>query len=96
MTGVTAKGNIFGIASCIAFIVSAMIFYHVQKNVLFMYPGWDLAFGSASFVGVVLAITGIVKALLTKRFPIFSVIGIVLNIAPIGFMFLVFAMGSMH
>ena len=96
MTLLNRPVDSLGIASCVAFIASAMIFYHVQKNILFMYPGWDLAFGASSFLGVVLGISGILNARATKSLPIFSVIGVVTNFLPVGIMLLVFAMGTMH
>ena len=84
-----------GISSCVAFIASVMIFYHVQQNVLFSDPLWDMAFGGSAFLGAVLAIGGIVKSRTTKILPIFSIIGVVTNILPMVVMYIIFALGTM-
>jgi hypothetical protein len=61
-----------------------------------MYPNWDIAFGGTALIGLVLAIVGAVIAVRKETVPLFSIIGGILNLAPVWFMLGIFAMGSMH
>jgi hypothetical protein len=76
--------------------MSVVLFWYVKEKVLFMFPEWDIAFGGAAFVGLVLGVIGIIRSARTKIIPILSILGVLLNIAPAGFMILVLGMGNMH
>ena len=89
------KQDLLGKLACGAFLVSAALFWYVKEHVLFMYPEWDMAFGGTAFLGFVLGVIGIIRSARTKIIPILSILGVLLNIAPAGFMILVFGLGSM-
>lgn len=90
------QNNLLGILSCLAFVVSAILFWHTAHRVLFMYPNWVLAFGASAFVGLILGIVGIASAVRKKQSPVYSAIGLVLNGALLGFAMFVIALGAMH
>ncbi len=86
----------FGARSCAAFAISLVLFWllGIVATTGPQEPGllWPmllvvffLALISANFLGVLLALAGIGRAIWERRVPLYSVIGIVLNVAPSGF-----------
>lgn len=91
----------FGARSCAAFLVSATLFWvprqfeilaHGDRDSLILFVltvVWFLAVCGTVLLGVVFAVAGIGRAIREKRVPVYSIIGLILNVTPGGFLFLV-------
>ncbi len=97
MTSTEAGEDDFGVRSCVAFAISAVLLWlliesgilgHDDPLLFFLIMAWVLAIGGAVLLGAVFALAGISRAIDERRVPKYSLIGLILNVGPSGLLYL--------